>query len=76
MYQIAYSISVEASGGAQGGYMYKFDIIQNDMETSSTGWVYENGASGELSGNGTCFLRISVQDTEGNIVANDYDLLS
>lgn len=74
VYNISYSLSANGSGGA-GDYTYKFEILQNDEVTKSTDWGKENSISGSLRGNGSCIIRVSIQDSNGDIVEKDVDML-
>lgn len=74
MYSIRFSLSANATGGA-GDYSYKFEVLQNDEVTESTGWTSNNTISGTLSGNGTCVVEITVKDSEGETESTTVDLL-
>ena len=74
-YELAYTLNVKTSGGTGDGCMFKFDLIQEDMETWTSGWINENSISGQVTGYGTCVMRITVQDQGGETVWQDCDLL-
>ena len=73
-YQILYDVSAEAKGGTEP-YLYKFDILQEGVETATTGWIDQNGFDGEAKGKGSCVLRVTVRDDADHTVAEEYDML-
>lgn len=74
MYSIRFSLSANVTGGS-GEYSYKFEVLQNGESTESTGWTSNNGISGNLSGNGTCVVEITVKDSDGETASKTVDLL-
>lgn len=75
-YNMAISITADATGGTETGYQYKFEIIQNGNTTRNTGWGNENSISATLNGSGTCELEVSVKDSSGEIVTKTINLLT
>ena len=75
MYQLSCAVQVSPEGGASDVYSYKYDVLQDGQETQSSGWIGSNQYNVDLSGTGTCVLRISVQDSAGNVSTQDADLL-
>ncbi len=73
-YETDYNITVFVKGGIQP-YSYKFDVLQANKETSSTGWISTNGFHGNASGTGTCVARVTVKDASGKTLIENYDLL-
>lgn len=73
-YTVQFQLSASATGGT-GDYEYRFEILQNGECTDSTDWSDKNAISGELSGNGTCAVRITVRDSSGETASTEVDLL-
>ena len=75
MYQLSCVVQVIPSGDASGVYSFKYDVLQDGVESQSTGWISSDSYQVDLSGTGTCVLRISVQDSTGNVTTQDVDML-
>lgn len=74
-YQVTFTASAAVSGGAEGDYLYLFELLQNGNLSRSSGWTATNAFSGSVSGNGTCILRVSVKDSDGTTDSLEQDLL-
>lgn len=74
VYNIRFSLSAFAAGGA-GDYSYRFELMQNGRVVEDTGWTHNNGVSSSLSGSGSCEVRVTVRDGDGDKVRTVVDLL-
>ncbi len=74
-YNLTFRLTAYADGGS-GDYQYKFELIQNNKTTNLADWSENNTISNTLSGNGSCEIRVSVQDADGEEDSVVVDLLN
>lgn len=75
MYNVNFNLTAGATGGT-GNYSYKFEVVQGGSVTKNTGFTKNNSISANISGYGTCTVKITVKDSSGATATETVNLLS